>query len=271
MAIVIFPKASNGKPRMRQVNWGHPLAQGLVGCWNFSEGGGVAVYDSAWYGKANFVSGPVWSPGGPENTFVACSAAVPSYLRATNNPGATLVTNSSFTIQCKFFIASFNNYDGLFSKISGAAAPFDSFVQVSGRLEVHCGNGSDHLVGIYDTLTAGVWNEFTAVCQPNAGAQLLIYVNGVLVSSTPGTKAIANGTDDIFMGNRLDNVTVSNASIAFCRVWNRALAGGEVATLYANPYVFMQPQSPQWRYWVPGADSVPGPTLTLQWQGVDIR
>ncbi len=268
---VILPKPWSTKPPVGvQVNWGHPLAQGLVGCWNFSEGGGTAVYDSALYGKANFVNGPIWNPGGPENIFVACSAAVPSYLRATNNPGATLVINSSFTIQCKFFIASFNNYDGLFSKISGAAAPFDSFVQVSGRLEVHCGNGSDHLVGIYDTLTAGVWNEFTAVCQPNAAAQLLIYVNGVMVSSTPGTKAIGNGTDDIFMGNRLDNVTVSNASIAFCRVWNRALAGREVATLYANPYAFMQPQSPRPRYWASSA-SGPGPTLTLQWQGVDIR
>src|SRR4051812_47040710 len=48
MAIAIFPKRFTVKPPVgTQINWGHPLAKDLVGCWLFNEGGGASFINLA--------------------------------------------------------------------------------------------------------------------------------------------------------------------------------------------------------------------------------
>src|SRR5687767_11513956 len=40
-----------------QVNWGHPLANGLIGCWHMNEGSGNRIYDATHkYGHGSLIA-----------------------------------------------------------------------------------------------------------------------------------------------------------------------------------------------------------------------
>lgn len=52
------------KPTLPRVQRGHPLAQGLVGAWEFTEGSGLTAYDSSGFGNHGIVTnGPTWTGG----------------------------------------------------------------------------------------------------------------------------------------------------------------------------------------------------------------
>src|SRR5438309_10947550 len=66
MGLLIQPKRWTTKPSLgTQINWGHPLAQGLVGCWLSNEDGGLILNDSLGLAKGTLSGStlPVWSSG----------------------------------------------------------------------------------------------------------------------------------------------------------------------------------------------------------------
>ena len=54
----------NQKPILgRGINWGDPLARGLVGYWLMNEGVGNKVYDLSGNGRTGTISGALWTAG----------------------------------------------------------------------------------------------------------------------------------------------------------------------------------------------------------------
>ena len=52
------------KPLPPRLQRGHPLARGLVGAWEFTEGSGLMAYDSSGYGNhGTLENGAAWSGG----------------------------------------------------------------------------------------------------------------------------------------------------------------------------------------------------------------
>lgn len=58
-------QGQNGvKPALgTQINWSHPLARGLVGCWLLNEGGGDWVNDLSGNGNTGTITGATWTGG----------------------------------------------------------------------------------------------------------------------------------------------------------------------------------------------------------------
>src|SRR2546421_50667 len=81
MGILIQPKSWLMKPPVgTQINFGHPLAKGLVGCWLFNEFGGKLVSNGLFrnHGTLSGATLPSWSTGptGPALTFDGSSSYV---------------------------------------------------------------------------------------------------------------------------------------------------------------------------------------------------
>lgn len=101
-----------------------------------------------------------------------------------------------------------------------------------------------------------------------------LYRNGILLGSTTGTNTVSstisfwiNGSNNNNSGG-LDGLSNGSATALFL-MWNRALTAEEVIEVSRNPWQLFQSQAPSDRFWLfPTAE---GPTLTLQWQGVDIK
>jgi len=62
---MLYPVSYVYKPPLPVcINWEHPLARGLVGCWLFNEGGGNTVFDLSGYGNhGSFIDAPAWIIG----------------------------------------------------------------------------------------------------------------------------------------------------------------------------------------------------------------
>ena len=62
MAWTKNPNPTQKPPLGSIIDWSHPLARGLVGCWLLNEGGGDAIYDMVENRKAT-ISGLSWGSG----------------------------------------------------------------------------------------------------------------------------------------------------------------------------------------------------------------
>ena len=74
MGLILPKRFGQDKPPVgSQINWGHPLARGLVGCWLLNEGAGRKAYDLSEY----------------RNHGTLTSMAIPPTPNSGWNPGRT--------------------------------------------------------------------------------------------------------------------------------------------------------------------------------------
>ncbi len=269
MAIAIFPKTQLNKPNIGvQLNGSHPLAYGLKQSLLINEGGGQTL--NALVGNNAAMTGISWVPGfsGVAASFDGVSGSgvitCPSSLAGWTDFALHLVMRipvSGSGSNTRYFEKGANN------EITITASGGGTWFQVVDSVGTQLFN----VTGVNDNL----WRSYYFIAT-SAGSYAL-YVNGVLFGSGTGANFGSTRSGDLYLGRFGGGGFNGTFDLVAFNVWSRpnyysasTLTGSEQVQLYQNPFCFLQPQSPQDRYWTSAA-AVPASTLTLQWQGVDIH
>lgn len=228
------------------INWGHPLAQGLVASYLMNEGCGDLVHDSCgmndgkMIGMAPFSATSGWGPG-PQgaalafdgtNDYVNCgnkstlniTGSITIVTWAQNTPtavGAPLLTKSgAYTlykatavdrVDLYIITASGTSQTGLWSKAVS--------------LSNYC------IIGTYDRVALS--------------NRLKLYVNGQLLAAKDGfAEDIISVAANVFIGTQA--LTYISGLISSVSIYNRALSAEEIAYLYVFPWCMHDRATPAW-------------------------
>lgn len=246
-------RTARQKPRPGSgIDWGHPLAVGLQGCWLLNEGGGPFARElkhnlpaalsaaTRWVGPGAASPTPLEAGldvfhGGVSVSFVT-TPFVPDF-HATRCTVAAMVQH--ITVASGQICAVARSYDGssvpfvLGTIQSGSAYEgfsfFDGGWHKTGGTDIR-GDGKVHLiVGSYD------------------GTTLRYYLDGQLDASTSYTGAMStNNTSPLVLGQYVQDLNSWEGYIFAAWFWNRALSMREVIRLHENPYTMILPKRSLW-------------------------
>ena len=221
------------------VNWSHPLARGLVGCWLMNEGGGNKIYDlsgnqSRYLG--NFVADTTWKPGkSGSSTYFDGTDDIIKLQLWKGGAKVTLFARVKF----EETIGATEQITAADSNISGLRT-FQLCRNTTGNLSftVFVADTAITITG-NTTLTTGKWWDVAAV---NDGANSYIYVNGIQ-DATPVTTG--NMDTDITawaiggrprLVNWTDIYNLLQGQVEFLMRWDKSLSAAEIAELYREPF-----------------------------------
>lgn len=245
-AVQNFPKRWSSKPPVGvQINWGHPLANGLVRAWLMNEAGGLSIFDLV---TAKTES---WSSGGP--SWVVKSGGIGLNFLSTSSVEIplTAVPASGTT----FSIAALVSWDGTnkstyYGILNDETLPEGLYINSDlGQFSFY--NSGGHPSGV--NLTPGtVYSVIISV----SGGNLSMYQDGVLVA-TAGSIFTATWN---YIGG-LPAVHALGGTVYGVKYWKRALTAAEAQQLYLDPYCFLQPMAPRIRQYSGFSTSATPPCL----------
>ena len=254
----------NMKPVLgSQIQLGHPLARGLVGCWLFNEGSGNIVHDASGNGGDGTATSYVWRSGsdGREIAEVASGSEfgidTPVGYYPLNNAAACTVhmtvTPDSILDDGGLF---YTNEHALTAN-SAVCLWLDNSTSDHVAVIVY---GSGGNTGVdYSAYVPVAGTTFTVTLTWN-GTTTRLYINGIedTAGDFPGTGATGtlDGDASVYhFGNDTGGGKELDGGIRNAALWTRALTAQEVASLYADPYgMFRSRHLPLWV----GATSVGG-------------
>lgn len=225
-------------PLGSQINWGHPLAKGLVGCWLMNEGAGGIIQDIARKNKGVLSSGMVWLGGKPK--FNGSSSI--------NCGNSSVLAPPEITV---FVVASTTITTGLQQPIfekdyTSAAEPYyvwrlsfgRSTDTPSGRIDAQWNQGGTryYILGSEGVKTG---EKAYLALTIKSGTQKL-YKNGRVIASATNSGAITNYNTNAYFGISVTNPGTFTGIVDLGYVFNRALSPSEVQQLYAEPYGFIR-------------------------------
>jgi len=234
--------------RAYQINWNHPLARGLTGCWLLNEATGEKVADCG-LGRNNgsfhySTTAPVWKPGkhgcclefGTERC-IDCGTGKFGW-DVTNQVSVVALVNQS---------ASQTNT--IFAR-SGYVRPARLHAQAAGKSSWRVyTDGTDCLImSTSQHATDGSeWVHVAGTWQAGDGR---LYVNGVLEASESSSSGTLTTTDNQFVGiggtyEDSNYYNCLDGKIEYVFVYNRALSADEVKWLCREPFaIFAMSISP---------------------------
>lgn len=225
-----------------QINWSHPLAQGLVGMWLFNEGSGNTIYDLSLSGNngilTNMVPSDDWVAGreGWVLDFDGTDDFVDMGTAFDEENQAQLVrAEFTFSIWWKSGNASQTN-KGLMGEWKNNKGAF-LWLNSSGIISMPI-DGGTHLAGTTDIR---VLNEWFNIVGTFDGATSRIYVNGVEEGNQSESKAVQTTGISGEIGRYDENNAVGvNGQLTNALFYKRALTAQEVQSLYINPYAMFE-------------------------------
>lgn len=228
-----------------QINWGHPLAQGLAGCWLFNEQGGAVVRNLAAGDTSAAFTSPAWrvSPSGYAGDFNGTSGfiTVAAHPKIDNLGPLTLVFRAVYS-------GTLGRY--LLDKSDGNVVNGDWWVEITTGNEMafvkELGTTNISRVTSSSGLAGGVW--FTGAITWNgvvgAADSVRLYINGREASygvTQTGAGARADLSLDLHIARRKSNSTFLASGLDYLYLFNRALPPNEIAALFVTPYAPIQP------------------------------
>lgn len=230
-----------------RVDWGHPLAEGLLSCWLLNEGYGSILQDIAGAQDATLNTGsPIWQPtaGGMAPTTTA------GQYFAVRNPsvyGVPVATGMTICLVASVN-ASVGTQNGFQARaVGGSTLPILGLSSTYNSINfITWGSVLDQLVldPAPDHNDQGRSEQILATTN-GAITSKKMYYNGVFaIGSTPLTNTIAGAgfaTAGIG-GNATDGAFVGRQSPVY--VWRRELSAADAAWLAAEPYAFIIPPGP---------------------------
>jgi hypothetical protein len=233
-------------PSACALDWSHPLAQGLTGCWLFHPQ--VKIADLTRRGSDGTpANGPVWASGlyGPALSLDGSDDYVNIAAHAVYN------LTSAYTLEMLFTpdtIPGAGVQRHLLSRWgSGGAGNAAWFLQMYGpnlRMGNHNGTTTATLTGSAG-LTAGrachavaVWTGGTS------GTNGFLYLDGAQDASGTLNAAAQSSNYDVQIGTTNSLTLFTHARVFLARLWNRALSAGEVLRLYNEPFALLYPSPP---------------------------
>ena len=199
------------------INWGNPLAKGLVGYWPMLEGTGNTVQDLSGNGNdGNLVADTHWVGGkfGPCLSFDGDEDYV---LLPYQNIGTTV----TYAFWYKDPIAT-------------SAVPL---AYMGSYAKFYAGGGMRWFPDQGETFTYITWappSGWAHFVLTQTGTNVTVYINGAYANSANTTYSInTENLKNQIGGSGTDWV---NGTIDDVMIYNRALSASEVAELYRNPF-----------------------------------
>jgi hypothetical protein len=236
------------------IDWGHPLARGLVGCWLFNEGSGIRVTNIAsgvsgtlqaggvpssvplFQGDLGVIVDPTISAQGISLSTGKTVAGAAQWSYAVDVKHHSLANAYAVIIATRATSGTNSGYV-LYSNTAGGA---------TGRLEqwVYSGGWNAFVSG---TRPLEQWEKYAGTYD---GAVHTLYRGGRFANSAAAT-SYTPGTA-LSVGCYTDGNNGINANIRYAHVWNRALTPNEVSWLAAEPYCMILPPVPDHVWWFTG-------------------
>lgn len=218
-------------PQGVQVDWGHPLAKGLVGCWRFAERGGTKLYDLARHRQhATLQNSPLRTSGdrGPAVEFNGLTGYASTAQAFAFTDFTCIVRFKSSSGSAGARLADKNYATGFWL---GRNALGGSNSWGGGVMET----GSPY--GRYVTLADGAWHQIASV---RSGTTHTIYGDGgkVSTSGTVSGSACDSSAFTIAASNVISDF--GGAQIDFVYLWARALTAREIAKVQEDPDAFLE-------------------------------
>jgi len=224
------------------IDWNHPLAQGLVGCWLFNEGAGLTAYDLAMNKHGALTNGPLWVPGrtGTALNFDGADDSVSALFDT-----ADIVTVSAWVKMNKPDASDFN----FVTQDGGVSGRFSTGWSGGERFYIAKSGVAYHkLTNAYSLSTYNnSWHHIVLVYTPD-NTQSHIYVDGVEASYAAASSQTITSNTTVYLGQ--EGALYSNGLFDDVRIHNRVFSASEVLWLYIEPYAFLQPVIRR-RYFVP--------------------
>lgn len=252
MANIITPRRWQTKPPIgSQIDSGHPLAQGLTGCWLFNEAGGSVLRDLA--GKCNgAITGATWrysTPGGVlsfDGSDDVVTLTVPPQTFTEGQVSLCMVVNPNSQSNAYMTNGTSNDSNKLAMLFGFQAGAFNIF------------NNEAYPTGVAaDTQIAGDVGAWQQIVYASDGARVFGYKSG--------SKMIDVAANLNVNGGNLVTFCIGGAAVASApfgglvsgfSVYNRALSPSEVRWLYEEPHAFVQPPVPYRRFVIPSAPAL---------------
>lgn len=230
-------------PRTIQVDWSHPLARGLTGCWLFTEGTGDTAADTGphrQHGSSH--AGPlVWKPGehGHSLAFNGVDECVDC---GTGKFGWDVTGEISI-------VSHFNHGASQSSTIFARSAfvrpaKLDGFPNGRVRWWVYTDGTNCNITSTSQHATDGSeWMHAVGTWRQNDGR---IYVNGELEqseSSSGGNLNFVNDSQPAGIGGTYEGGNYYypwNGKIEYILIYNRALSAAQVKWLYREPFAMFE-------------------------------
>ena len=255
-------------PLGSQINQGHPLAQGLVGCWMMNEGGGNLILDLTNRSKTSITT-PLWKPSG---LLVNSSTTYPSFVGSYSPGGLNLTVFLQFTPIGAPIVGSHCLWIGGNNVTAG-------FPYI--RLQ------TDGLFHLLKSRQASIANanvgytlnrRYTFTLTSDSGQNARGYCDGIKVFGPADLGgALSGGNPEIGYEGNSDG-DVANGIFNFCYTYNRALRPEEIQWLYADPYaMFEQPRRGKWFFVAAGGEtrnlpaSIVGASVTPEISATNVR
>ncbi len=226
----------------QMINWAHPLAKGLVGCWIMNEGSGNRVYDLSGNGNdGDFVNDPAWLPGraGMAIEFDGGN----DYIFVNDINGIINTYSISLWVKPKTIAAAPADPQDLFS---GSANKYEPSIEWRNSKFRFVGNRGESYFLTSNTFNIDLWHHVVFIADNKSRN---IFVNGQkeldsISAFTAGWDTTGHliGAYDVIPDNFF------NGSIDDVRIWNRALSAQEVSQLYYEPYAMFLKAIPIWIY-----------------------
>ena len=224
---------------------GHPLAQGLVGCWLMNEGGGDTIYDLSGNGNAGTINNSVvWADGRFGRCLDFAGTEVDKVTMPDNPAYSGLDQISVVFWMYPHVLSTISRYKMIVGKANWAEEREWRFRFESGDFFTwHVSNdgndpGANECNVSTSLLTLSAWNHIVGVYD---GTNLWLYINGVQVDTHAGDLGgIHDGTAVMAIGASSDlggkEGDAYDGLIDHVVIYNRPLSSGEVAKLYRDPF-----------------------------------
>jgi hypothetical protein len=250
MAIQNYPKKWLFKPPVgTPLNFGHPLAKGMVGCWMFNENVGFVK---------NLVNGVQW----PVNNYLS-----PNWVPSTQG---TVWRNTSNVVQ--------NNYNGLMSPVGFPMSvvcifSLTNIASLNGAGFLFHTDAADTTTGYhcdftfadpavmrignvgqvatnFSNLTIGSANNFvwyiavwTVDKSAGTATGYLGKLGQAIATQAVAAQAMSAGTiTTTWLMDSTNGLPAADSMCSEILFYNRVLTSGEVSWLNADPYAFMMPK-----------------------------
>ena len=224
-----------------------------VAAWSFDEGSGSTAFDDSGNGHDGaLTNGAAWTtsaaPIGVENPYALTLDGVDDYVRIPDSDALDFDTDDDFTVSVWIkpgstqFPTGSNQDSDVVEKWSQHQGRYPFVIRYynqnagsnEGKVYVERYDGG-HAPKITSSssINDGQWHQVTFVRSGGATGTLNLYVDGVLEGSTADTTTGTTvNTSDLFIGQRGDNINRFNGLVDDLQIYDQALSGVAVRSLY---------------------------------------
>ena len=218
-----------------QLEFGHPLATGLVGYWLLNEGSGNTVQDLSGNSRTGTLSGtaPSWKSG--KFGHVVFLPGTDEHI----NVGAFPWPANQISLSMWFDADDISNTQRLFARGNGAGNDFAIQLFESKLRGIIGTDGGGQVIGSQsDALQSKVLYH---VVLTFGNQRLKLYINGVISKDDAAATSMFTGPLDGIFGVQADLVGEEfTCLLDNLIIYNRALSASEIAELYINPFIMFE-------------------------------